>query len=216
MIELIPKTNIKFIAKRYLFFSISGAVLLAGVISLVTKRGPKWGLDFSGGNIIEFKFQKPPTIDEIRKILRDNGITSLEIQSIVGEGIFIIRTRPEAGQNTDMGKKIQTIFEQGFADRSPALLRKEFVGPTVGKHLGEQTLIAFLLTFAGIIVYVAFRFRSPVWGSAGVFALIHDVLATVGIFSLKQVLQLAMGLRIFSLERQAEGPLVHQIKPWLP
>jgi preprotein translocase subunit SecF len=155
----------------------------------VVKKGPRWGLDFTGGNILEIRFQNPPSIEEIRKVLGEKGIPSFEIQSILGEGTFIIRTKPQAGGSTDekdmdAGKRIQTVLEEAFAGRSPALLRKEYVGPTVGKHLGRQTLIAFLLTFAGIIIYVAFRFHSGIWGVAGVLALVHDVLATVGIFSL--------------------------------
>src|SRR5207244_7157836 len=76
------------------------------------------------------------------------------------------------------------ILEQAFPAQSPAILRKEFVGPTVGKHLFTETGLAFILTFVGIIIYVAFRFSSGIWGAAGVIAIIHDVFATIGIFSI--------------------------------
>lgn len=191
MLQLIPKTNIDFIGKRYVFFAISAALLLAGIGSLVVKKGPRWGLDFTGGNLIEIKFQNPPAVEDVRQALRDNQIGSFEIQT-TGENIFIIRTKPDAAApadglpsaGSDESQKILTALEKAFADRSPALLRKEFVGPTVGKHLVRETLLAFILTFAGIILYVAFRFHSGIWGAAGVIAIIHDVLATIGIFSL--------------------------------
>lgn len=200
MLELIPKTNIDFIGKRYIYFAISGIVLLAGLSSLIIKKGPKWGLDFTGGTLIEVRFQNPPSMEEIRKALTEKGIPSFELQSVSGQGIFIIRTQLQSKGNVpqtdlakgattekkqdDMGLKVQTALTQTFPDRTLTILRKEFVGPTVGQHLIRQTFWAFLLTFVGIIIYVAFRFHSGIWGSAGVIAIIHDVLATVGVFSL--------------------------------
>ncbi len=184
MIQLIPKTNIDFVGKRYIFFALSGALLLTGIFSLIVKKGPRWGLDFTGGTLIEVRFKNPPTVEEIRKALSEKGIGTLEIQSVSGEGAFILRTQSKEGADKDVGKEMQSILNQSFADREPILLRKEFVGPTVGKHLFRETGLAFILTFVGIIIYVAFRFRSGVWGAAGVVALVHDVFATIGIFSL--------------------------------
>ncbi len=190
MFTLIPKTNIDFIGKRYLFFILSGALLLAGTASLVMKKGPKLGLDFTGGNLIEVKFQNAPPLEEVRKSLIETGISSAEIQSVPNQGIFIIRTQllgPKIGDSKsdlDIGKNIIEGLKKSFPNQNPELLRKEFVGPTVGKHLMKQTTLAFLLTFVGIIIYVAFRFHSGIWGAAGVLALIHDVYATIGIFSL--------------------------------
>lgn len=186
MMELFPKTNIDFIGKRYIYILISGILLLSGIASMLFKGGPKWGLDFTGGAIMEVQFQNPPALDEIRKALREKQIPSFEIQTISGEGIFMIRTKPQQGsaEKAEIGRQIQSALEAAFAQRSPTILRKEYVGPTVGQHLIRQTLSAFLLTFVGIIIYVAFRFHSGVWGASGVIALIHDVLATIGIFSL--------------------------------
>jgi preprotein translocase SecF subunit len=159
--------------------------------SLIVKKGPRWGLDFTGGNLIEIKFKNPPPMEDVRKVLKDNKIESFEIQNTVQNadgGIYLIRTQPGKGDAAspegDISQKILATIEQSFPDRSPSLLRKEFVGPTVGKHLGRETALAFVLTFIGIIVYVAFRFHSGIWGASGVIALIHDVFATIGIFSL--------------------------------
>lgn len=181
MLELIPKTNIDFIGKRYIFFTISAILILAGIGSLVMKKGPRWGLDFTGGTLVEVKFQQPAALEEIRKALSDK-IPSFELQSVSGESVYIIRTNLEnAG---DEGQTILTALLQSFPDKAPTLLRKEFVGPTVGRHLIRQTFMAFALTFVGIIIYVAFRFHSGIWGASGVIAIVHDVLATIGIFSI--------------------------------
>ena len=186
MLHLIPKTNIDFIGKRYFFFCFTGLLLLSGIISLTLKGGPRWGLDFTGGTLVEVKFKDPLSLEEVRKALTSANIPSFEIQSVSGQG-YIIRTQLVAGKDNkdqDVGVAIVSAITQSFPNESVDILRKEFVGPSVGKHLGRQTLTAFLLTFVGIIIYVGFRFRSGVWGVSGVFALVHDVLATVGVFSM--------------------------------
>ncbi len=185
MLRIIPKTNIDFIGKRYIFFAISGAVIFAGLASLVVKKGPKWGLDFTGGTLVEVRFAQPPSLDDLRKSLSDK-LPSFELQSVSGKGIFIIRTNLAAADSKagDQGQTILAALQQSFPNQVPTILRKEFVGPTVGRHLIRQTAWAFLLTFIGIIVYVAFRFHSGIWGASGVIALVHDVFATIGIFSI--------------------------------
>src|SRR3989344_4362934 len=92
MTQLIPKTNIDFVGKRYLCFALSGVLLLSGLASLILKKGPKWGLDFTGGSLVEFKFESSPSIERIRRALSDGGIASFEIQSVGGQGV-IIRTQ---------------------------------------------------------------------------------------------------------------------------
>ncbi|MBI1979335.1 MAG: protein translocase subunit SecF, partial [Elusimicrobia bacterium] len=182
MLQIIPKTTIDFVGKRYVFFAISGLLIGAGIASLILKGGPKWGLDFTGGTLVEIRFQNPPAVDEVRNALISKGISSFELQSVGGEGTFMVRAKPQGGG--DVGKEVQSALEGSFPDRAPSLLRKEYVGPTVGSHLIRQTFWAFMLTFVGIIIYVAFRFHSGIWGASGVIALVHDVLATVGIFSI--------------------------------
>jgi preprotein translocase subunit SecF len=190
MLQLIPKTNIDFIGKRYVFFVISGALLLAGLGSLIIKKGPRFGLDFTGGTLVEVKFQKDMELQQVRKALSDKNVPSFEIQSVSGQPVYIIRTQLQTRSESalpaanDVGTQILTALTESFPDQNVMILRKEFVGPTVGRHLFRQTSYAFLLTFLGIIIYVAFRFHSGIWGVTGVIALIHDVFATIGLFSL--------------------------------
>jgi len=188
MIQIIPKTNIDFIGKRYIFFTISAVLLLSGIASLIMKKGPRWGLDFTGGSLVEVKFETAPSIDQVRSALSQAGIPSFEIQSVSGQGV-IVRAQLSPGEGktetkANTGFTVQSVLEQSFAENKPVILRKEFVGPTVGRHLFKQTGLAFIFTFVGIIIYVGFRFHAPLWGAAGVIAIIHDVLATIGIFSI--------------------------------
>src|SRR3989344_2262827 len=114
MFQLIPKTNFDFVGKRYVCFAISACLLLAGMASLVMKKGPRWGLDFTGGSLVEVKFESAPSVEEIRKVLSDSTLPSFEIQSVSGHGI-IVRTQEKATE--DAGKKIQAALMQSFAGR---------------------------------------------------------------------------------------------------
>ena len=218
MLQLIPKTNIDFIGKRYLFIGFSTALMLIGIGSLFVRNGIRWGLDFTGGTSLEIKFDKAPSLQDMRKALDSAGMGESEIQSVPGSGIFLIRTKAEITKlTTDVfseqgvlpaaggqvqtavstaaaggtaeksgdaaGKKIMDALQRAFPGQQISLLRKEYVGPSVGKFLIRDTIYAFVLTFVGIIIYVAFRFSSGIWGTAGVIALVHDVFATIGLFS---------------------------------
>lgn len=211
MLTLIQATNIDFIGKRYFCFALSLLFLGAGAVSLFMKKGPNLGIDFTGGNLVEVQFQSPLPLEEIRKTLRQNGIAKSEIQSLPDINAFIIRIQPEKESNAppsetipasvelspaehsdghsgvEMGKKIFSILSQSFPNNSATLLRMEYVGPAIGKHLVKQALWAIIFSFAGIILYIAIRFHSGVWGAAGILALAHDVFATVGLLSMLNI-----------------------------
>src|SRR3989338_7224773 len=126
MLQLIPKTNIDFIGKRYIFFAISAALLIAGIGSLIIKKGPKWGIDFTGGTLLEIQFQNPPKLEDLRKVLTEKNIPSFEIQSVANQSIFIIRTLPETAQS-DIGKQLLNAINETYSANAPTLLRKEYV-----------------------------------------------------------------------------------------
>ncbi len=196
MLEIISKTNFDFIGKRYSLFSVSGALIAISIISLVMKGGPKWGLDFTGGNLVEVRFSSPVSSEEVRASLAGAGMDRSEIQSVPAQNAYIIRTPLEAqsrdmAQSTmtattsaaDTGKKIKDALSASFPSNSVNLLRMEYVGPAVGAHLKKQAMWAVIFSFLGIILYVAFRFHSGVWGASGILALAHDVFVTVGLLS---------------------------------
>ena len=182
--ELFKKTNIDFIGKRYIFFLISGVLLLGGALSLILKGGPKLGIDFAGGTLTEIRFKELPPLEQLRKILPEQGVNIFELQSFPRQESVLIRTKLTGQEESEVIEKIRDCLIQNFDENYFEIVRSEYVGPTIGKHLVRRASLAILLSLLGIIIYVAFRFKSPLWGSAGVIALVHDVFVTLGIFSL--------------------------------
>ncbi len=181
MITLLPKTNIDFVKKRYIFFALSAIVTLAGIISLFT-RGLDLGLDFTGGTLVQVKFDKPIEISAIRTALEAAGIEA-GIQTFTGENSFALKVKgalQSVNETADrMNAALKTIPDNSFTEE-----KRDFVGPVVGRDLSKKALFAIMLSMFGIIVYIAFRFSNPVWGAAGVIGLLHDVFVAITAMSL--------------------------------
>lgn len=181
MITLLPKTNIDFVKKRFIFFTISALVSLTGIISLATK-GLDLGLDFTGGTLVQVKFDKPIEISAIRAALEGVGIEA-GIQTFTGENSYALKIKG-AQQNVNeiadkMGAALKTIPGNSFTEE-----KRDFVGPVVGRDLSKKAIFAILLSMFGIIIYIAFRFSNPVWGAAGVVGIVHDVFVALTAMSL--------------------------------
>ncbi|MEI7481517.1 MAG: protein translocase subunit SecF [Elusimicrobiota bacterium] len=182
MIKLIKKTNINFIAKRYIFFAISGLALAAGIASVAFK-GVNMGLDFTGGTLLQVKFEKPITIAEVRKAVKAADIET-SIQTFTGRNAFGIKVKGKQENVNEIADKILTGLKAGIPDNAFIEERRDYVGPVVGRDLSKKAMFAIILSLFGIIIYVAFRFSNPIWGAAGVLALLHDVFLTFGAMSI--------------------------------
>jgi preprotein translocase subunit SecF len=183
MLEILGKTNFDFMGKRNLAFLFSGMMVLLGVLALVqiVRGAANLGIDFAGGTAVQLKFDQPVKIDEARKALETNGLGNAELQEFGQDNKLLIRV------------KASTTIEEKIADRVVAIFTKEFpgnrfvvdssteIGPTIGKKLQEDALIAIVISFAGIILYVAARFEFR-FGIAAALATFHDVLAVLGAF----------------------------------
>ncbi len=179
MIRILHKTNINFIKLRHVFFSISGLILLTGTISLSVK-GVNLGLDFTGGTLVQVKFDKPVKIGVIRAAL-DSAKVEAAIQSSAES--FDIKVKGTQDNVNETANKIlaalKTIQGVTFSEE-----KRDFVGPVVGRDLAKKAIFAMILSMFGIIVYVAFRFSNPVWGTAGVIGLLHDVFVALTAMSI--------------------------------
>lgn len=180
MIEFFKKTNFDFVGKRNIFFGFSGLLILISVISIFFHKGLNYGIDFTGGTLVQLKFSRHIPLSDIRSILSKNGI-NCELQDFPQQHSIIIRIKK--GTDEGIAKKIVEIFKTEIPNNPFELERTEYVGPTIGKHLINQAFFALFWSFVGIIIYVAFRFKSGIWGFAGVIAIMHDVFITVGLFS---------------------------------
>ncbi len=179
MIRILHKTNINFIKLRHVFFAISGTVVLIGIVSLSVK-GINLGLDFTGGTLVQVKFDKPVNIGALRAAM-DSGKVEAAIQSS-GDS-FAIKVKGTQENVNETANKILAALK-GVQGASFIEEKRDYVGPVVGRDLAKKALFAIILSMFGIIVYVAFRFSNPVWGTAGVIGLLHDVFVALTAMSL--------------------------------
>ena len=176
--------EINFLSKRYYALAFSVIILLTSVASL-TFKGLNPGIDFTGGFSVEVSYQETPAINEIRNELASGGFPEAIVQSFGSPKDINIRIMPRDNiDNKAIGRQIEEILNNSA---NPVELRgSEFVSPQVGDELTEQGGLAMLFALIMIMIYIIFRFQ---WKFAigAVLALIHDVLITMGIFSLFQL-----------------------------
>lgn len=176
MLKFFSKTNIDFIKLRYVTIAISLVIIVVGLVNLVNKGKAAYGIDFAGGQIQEYRFEKPVSTDRLREVLKSVNLNEVIIQQFDQyPGQVIIRS-PE-----DTYDSVKAAFQEQLTDNSFETLRIEKVGPVVGKALRQAAIMAIIFAMGGILVYVGFRFKHFDFASAGVIALLHDVLITLGI-----------------------------------
>lgn len=168
--------NIDFMKLRRGALLLSG-ILVLGSLAFLFTRGLNLGIDFTGGNLIQLKFQSPVEVSDVRDILSDVGQTQAVIQSY-GDGGFMIRLNAE---EEAVRKEVLNALREKYPDVE--LLRFEKVGPVVGKQLRLEALTAVGIALLGILAYITIRFRFR-FAVVSVLALIHDSLITLGMFSL--------------------------------
>jgi preprotein translocase subunit SecF len=184
MIELFKDIHVDWLGKRKLFLAISGALMVVGLVSLVVKGGFQYGVDFKGGTIVNLRFQEKPQIDQIRNLLRSNGAADSQIQELrSGQNDIMIEFQgaQEADASTGRAVIIDALNKQYQGKFE--VLSATSIGPKVGDDLKRQAILATLYALGGILVYIAFRFEW-IYGTAAVFAVFHDTLVTLGLFSL--------------------------------
>jgi len=163
----------KFLKYRYISYGVSLLLILASFF-LLYQRGLNLGLDFTGGKVIEVRFENSPPIGELRKALKEAGIESFLVQE-TREGTHIIKVRE--------GENFKAVKEAIESFGKYELIREERIGSVISEELREKAIFAILTALGGILLYLAFRFQ-PVWGVGALLALIHDVLIVVGAYSL--------------------------------
>jgi len=181
MMVLIKKTNFDFISKRFMFFAFSALLIAAGATSMAIK-GLNLGLDFTGGTLLQVKFESPVTTAQVREAMSKAGLETT-IQSFTGRNAFQLKVKGTQEKVNEVSDKMLAGFAAAFPGNAYTEEKRDYVGPVVGRDLAKKALFAFVLSLFGIIVYVAFRFSNPVWGAAGVVALLHDVFVAAGAMS---------------------------------
>ncbi len=183
--QIIPtKTHIDFMGKRR-FAAVLSAVLIVISIGSLATRGLNFGIDFTGGVLIEVRYPDAANLVDVRARLGNGGFGNAIVQNFGSATEVLIRVMPEEG--VDAGKVGDHIFELlRSGDAGVDLRRAEFVGPQVGEELTERGGLAMLFAIFMILIYIWIRFQ---WKMAigSVAALVHDVMITIGFFSILQI-----------------------------
>ena len=187
MFQLFKDANYRIIQRRRVLMAISLAAILIGIGSLIIKGGPAYGIDFKGGYKFIVKFVDPVELSRVRQVVGELGFTSNKVSDFGSDDeVVIILPADEALTRGDDagGDAVQLRLGEGLrAAFAVEEISQEKVGPKIGGELRIQALWAILYSLLGIIVYITWRFEFK-FSIAAIIALVHDVLITVGIFSL--------------------------------
>jgi preprotein translocase subunit SecF len=183
------KREFQFVGHRRRAFIFSAVLLLVAVASIAT-QGLRFGIDFTGGFLIEVGFDESQSLDPVREALGDEGFEDFQVQHFGSSREILIRIAPtitegEAEAGAGLSDDVLTVLRRSL-DQAPEMRRVEFVGPQVGQELREQGGLAMLYALGMILIYVAFRFEKR-FALGAVAALVHDVIVVLGVFSLTQV-----------------------------
>jgi preprotein translocase subunit SecF len=183
MLEILGKTNIDFMGKRRYALIFSGIMVLLGIIALmqIGRGKANLGIDFAGGTAVQLKFEQPVKIDEARNALESNGLGDAELQEFGQENKLLIRVKTSTTIEEKVADKVVEVFKKAFPSNRFVVDSTTEIGPTIGKKLQEDALVAIVVSFAGIILYIAARFELR-FGVAAALATFHDVLAVLGAF----------------------------------
>ncbi|HHB13326.1 MAG TPA: protein translocase subunit SecF [Chromatiales bacterium] len=174
-----------FMGKRKLALAFSLTLILISIGSLAF-QGLELGIDFTGGTLIELHYDEPADLDEVRKVLESAGYERFVVQHFGTVHEVLIQLQPVEGRSSaELSDEVVRLLRSHTEDRIE-VRRVEFVGPQVGEELREDGGLAFVYALIGILIYVALRFEYR-FAFGAIIALVHDVLITVGFFSVTRI-----------------------------
>jgi preprotein translocase subunit SecF len=183
--ELIkPGTDINFVGRMKLAFSISLALIVISLFSLIIHKGPNLGIDFAGGTLVQIKFKEATSVNDIRSPLKTINLGNSIIQRFgyQDNNEFLIKTEKSSSELKGLSGMIEEALRTAYPEGSFEIRRVEVVGPKVGKDLRQKGMLAMLYAIIGILIYITWRFEFR-YAIGAIIALVHDVIITVGIFS---------------------------------
>lgn len=174
--------TINFMGVRNIAF---GVTVLLTVLALFSwfHKGLNYGLDFTGGTLIELTYEKPADVTLVRSELVKAGYHEAIVQSFGATTDLLVRM---PGEDPQLGHQVAEALQKVGGDNPASVKRVEFVGPQVGEELRDQGGLGMLMALVGIMIYLAFRFQWK-FGVGAIVSLIHDVVVTVGILAYFQI-----------------------------
>src|SRR6266581_60768 len=181
MFQIFVNANYDFVGKRRWFYLVSGGFVVLSLVSFLFRGGLNYGIDFTGGTLVQVRYDKPVTVEVVRRGLDEIKLGQAVIQQFGEAQEYLIRLH-QAGEKPDaLSKQVQDALSR-TSGAAVEIRRLEFVGPQVGRDLQLQALYAVLAGMAGILIYVAFRFHFRD-GVISVAAIAHDIIVTLGALS---------------------------------
>lgn len=176
---------IDFMSRSKYAFVLSSLMIIAS-IAVISIKGLNWGLDFTGGTLIEVGFNQAANLDEVRSSLQAKGFDDATVQNFGSAREVMVRLRPRDNvKGEELGNQIIGAIKEGTG-QDVQMRRIEFVGPNVGGELAENGGLAIIVSLICILIYVSARFEWRLAAGA-VMSLAHDVIITIGVFSFMQI-----------------------------
>jgi SecD/SecF fusion protein len=181
-LRILHKTSFNFLRIKNITFAISGTLVVIGMIACIQlARGQgNLGVDFSGGSLLEYKAGKDFSMTEVREAFRKNDMGDIELQKVENEQRLIIKVKKSETLIAKLAGKVGSILSTELPDKGFNLESESEIGSSVSSSLRNKALVAILMSFVGVIVYLAFRFDFS-FGIAAAIATYHDVFAVIAI-----------------------------------
>ena len=177
------ETHFDFMGRIKAAVTFSVILILIGLGSVAVSGGLKFGIDFAGGTLIQLQFKSPPDIEVIRDGLKTIGLGESTIQEFGSKKDILIRVQRSEEKLEAVGSMVRKSLMGKFNIDEITVERVEMVGPKVGRDLREKALLSILYAIIGIVIYISWRFELQ-YAIAAIIALAHDVLVTMGAFSI--------------------------------
>jgi preprotein translocase subunit SecF len=174
-----PGININFVGMMRYAVIFSTVLTVICIICFIF-RGFNYGIDFAGGTLVQIKFQKTTSADDLRKVLTSIGINDSIIQPF-GSNEVIVRTAESTSDVKGLSSKIEEAMNAAYGKGALEVQRVEVVGPKVGKDLTRKAILAVVFSWIGMLIYIAIRFEFR-YALGGIIGVIHDVIVVLGIF----------------------------------
>lgn len=180
--KFLKETHVDFLGMRRFAFVVSGALILAGLISLALHGGPELSIDFQGGTLIQIRFKENVDMAGLRQALNALNAGKSEIQTFGSSSEVIIRLQTIL-ETESLVEELTGRIREVLPQEEPDFRRIETVGPKIGAELSGRAFLSILSAIVGILIYISIRFEFK-FAVGAIAALVHDVLITLGIFSI--------------------------------
>lgn len=180
--SLVKKPNLDYLKIKNFTYALSGVMVVIGLIAFIQiARGQaNLGVDFSGGSLLQYKAEQPFTMSEVRTAFNENGMKDINLQEVENEHRLIIKIKKSEAVVANLQEDVGAILTAELADKNFIMESQSEIGSSVSSVLRNKAIQAILISLAGVIIYLAFRFDIR-FGLAAATATFHDVLVVLGV-----------------------------------